>query len=182
MYQNEIISQLQERVSEIRSYAELLKHTDESKLKTKPSETGWSALECIDHLNRYNEFYIPVFQKAIEKAKNKTSENYKAGWLGNKMAEDMLPKDGKLKSTMKTFKSKNPTLDGVDPHALEFLISYQSELLIILQKAKSIDLASTRVKTTLPLVKLKFGDALRFIINHEIRHVEQAKKALKSQN
>ena len=182
MLQNEIIIQLHESVSKIRSWAESLKNTDESKLKIKPSETGWSVLECIDHLNRYNEFYIPIFQKAIEKAKNKNSENYKAGWLGNKMAEDMLPRDAKLKSTMNTFKSKNPTLDGVNPNALEVFIEYQSELLLVFEKAKLIDFASTRVKTTLPLIKLKLGDALRFIINHEIRHVEQAKKALKSQN
>lgn len=177
MLQNEIIADLEENVSKIQSWAESLRHLEESKLKTKPSETGWSALECIDHLNRYNAFYLPIFQKAIEKAKNRTSENYKSGWIGNKMAKDMLPKDGKLKSNMKTFKSKNPSIDGVNPKALEVFIEYQSTFLQILTKTKSIDLASVRVNTTVPLVKLKLGDALRFIINHEIRHVDQAKKS-----
>lgn len=182
MLQNEIIAELEENVSKTQSWAESLRQTDESILKTKPSEIGWSALECIDHLNRYCEFYIPVFQKAIKKAKRKTSENYKSGWLGNKMAIDMLPKDGKLKSTMKTFKSKNPTLDGVNLNTLEVFIQHQSTILQILEKTKTIDLASIRVNTTLPLLKLKLGDGLRFIINHEIRHAEQAKKALQTQN
>lgn len=178
MLQREILTELEQRVSEMRYWAESVRKTPEYLLKAKPSETGWSALECIDHLNRYSEFYIPVFQKAIEKAKNKTSENYKSGWLGNKMAEDMLPKDGKLKSTMKTFKSKDPSLDGVYANALIVFIGHQVTLIAILEKSRAIDLGSLRVETTISLLKLKLGDALRFFINHEIRHIEQAKKAM----
>src|SRR5690606_16066354 len=106
MLQNEIIKDLELRITEIIQWAESLRGIDHSKLQTKPSEDGWSALECIDHLNRYSDFYLPVFSKAIDKAPLRIAENYKPGWLGNKMAVDMLPQNGKLKSTMKTFKSK----------------------------------------------------------------------------
>lgn len=180
MLQNEILNDLESRITKIIDWAESFHQVQNIKLTTKPSETGWSALECIDHLNRYSEFYLPVFNKAIDKARVKTSEDYKPGWLGNKMAEDMLPQNGKLKSTMKTFKSKNPVLDGVDPKALEKFIDQQKALKEILENSKGIDLSSLRVATTIPLLKLKLGDTLRFVVFHEIRHVEQAKRALKA--
>jgi len=178
MLQKEIINELEKRITKIRSWAESLKQKPESELRAQPAEKSWSALECIDHLNRYNDFYIPVFRRAIENSKLKTSENYKPGWLGKKLAEDMLPKDGRIKSTMKTFKSKNPSLDGIDANALEKFIAYQSDFISILQKCKSINLGGNRVSTTIPMLKLKFGDALRFVVYHQVRHVEQAQRAI----
>ncbi len=180
MLQNEIIKDLESRINKIIDWADSLRHTDISKLKAKPSETGWSALGCIDHLNRYSDFYLPEFTKAIDKARIKSSDNYKPGWLGNKMAVDMLPQNGKLKSTMKTFKSKNPTLDGISPNALEKFIDQQKALKEILGRAELVDLSSLRVPTTIPLLRLKLGDTLRFFVFHEVRHVEQAQRALKS--
>lgn len=178
MFQNEIIKDLESRMTKIIEWGESLRHLDGSKLKVKPSETGWSALECIDHLNRYSDFYLPVFNKAINKARVKNSQEYKAGWLGNKMAEDILPQNGKLKSTMKTFKSKDPVIDGVNPNAVQKFIEQQKALKEILEKADQIDLSSLRVATTIPLLRLKLGDTLRFVIFHEVRHIEQAKRAL----
>lgn len=179
MLQNEIINDLQTRIAILIEWAESLRSVDYARLKNKPTADGWSALECIDHLNRYSAFYLPVFTKAIDKALPKTSESYKPGWLGNKMAVDMLPQNGKLKSTMKTFKSKNPVLDGVDPNALEKFIEHQNEFKKMLSKAHQVDLSSLRVSTTIPLLRLKLGDALRFVIYHEVRHIDQAQRALR---
>lgn len=178
MLQSEIIEDLELRSAEILNWAESLRKTNPARLNNKPSETGWSALECIDHLNRYSDFYLPVLSKAIEKAHRKTSDNYRPGWLGNKMAMDMLPQNGQLKSTMKTFKSKNPVIDGVDPAGLEKFILFQKDIIALLEKAKAKNLSSVRVSTTIPILRLKLGDTLRFFIFHQVRHVEQAKKAI----
>ncbi len=178
MLQNELITDLESRISQMQNWAISLTKIDQLKLKAKPSETSWSALECLDHINRYGEFYIPIFKKALNKASKRRSSTYIPGWLGNKMANDMLPQNGKLKSTMKTFKSKNPSLDGVNSNALKIFIDQQAELLSLLEKAKALDLGSCRVKTTIPMLRLKLGDTLRFVIFHEVRHVEQAKRAL----
>ena len=180
MTQAEILRDLEKRIREIRNWAESLKQVDTALLKSKPSETGWSALECIDHLNRYGEFYLPVFNSAIKKASPRKKEGYKPGWLGKKLALDMLPQNGKLKSTMKTFKSKDPSLDGINPEAFSIFINQQEQFLKLVEKATRIDIGSIRVKTTIPILKLKLGDALRFVIFHEVRHFEQAKKALKT--
>src|SRR5690606_15459443 len=153
MLQSEIIEDLELRSAEILDWAESLRNTNRTQLTIKPSEAGWSALECIDHLNRYSDFYLPAFSKAIENAHRKTSDNYRPGWLGNKMATDMLPKNGQLKSTMKTFKSKNPAIDGVNPAALEKFILFQKNIIAILHKAKSKNLGSTRVATTIPIIR-----------------------------
>ena len=178
MLQKELIADLESRIMEMQDWAKTLSNTDPIKLKAKPSDTGWSALECLDHINRYGKFYIPIFKKALQKASERKSSLYSPGWLGNKLANDMLPQNGKLKSTMKTFKSKNPSLDGVNPNALDIFINQQVEFLSIFEKAKNLDLGSCRVNTTLPILRLKLGDTFRFVIFHQVRHVEQAKRAL----
>ena len=178
MTQAELLSDLDKRLLEINNWAKNLQNVDDKILRSKPSETSWSALECLDHLNRYGDFYLPIFQEAIEKASKSKKIDFKPGWLGKKLALDMLPQNGKLKSTMNTFKSKNPSLDGVNPEALAIFINQQEQFLELIEKAAQIDLGSKRVKTTIPVLKLKLGDALRFVVFHEVRHFEQAKRAM----
>ena len=57
-------------------------------------------------------------------------------------------------------------------------IALQEELLDLLEVAKNKNLDKIKTKTTLPLVKFKLGDTLRFVIHHNERHIVQAKKAL----
>jgi uncharacterized damage-inducible protein DinB len=78
---------------------------------------------------------------------------------------------------MKTFKSKDPQRTGeAQSNAIEIFILNQQRFLELVKQSKSINLTK-RVKTTLALIKFKLGDALRFVIYHEVRHVGQAQKA-----
>jgi len=49
-------------------------------------------LECLEHLNVYDEFYLPEIEKTINSAKNKSEFIFKSGILGNYFAESMIPK------------------------------------------------------------------------------------------
>jgi len=145
-------------------------------LKAKPRENAWSALECFEHLNRYSSFYLDAFEKKIRKAVQ--PKRFSPGWLGKKSADSMLPKEGEIKNKMKTFKSKNPSVDGhVDKDAVNQFIEDQERLLKMMEGLKKADL-NVRVSTTLLLLKFKMGDALAFYINHELRHMVQIENTL----
>ena len=154
----------------------ILNETDK-KLNFRLSEKSWSILEYLEHLNRYGKFYIPEISKRIENSDTKSTEIFCSGILGNYFAKSMLPKE-KL-NTMNTFKSMNPIHSTLDKSVLNEFITQQKQMMHLLNEAESIDL--NKVKTSISitnLIQFKLGDTFRFVIYHNLRHIEQAKRNL----
>lgn len=174
---NELLRDLKNLVESHVSYVKKLQQLSEVELQQKKADNVWSAIECIEHLNLYAEFYNKEIKKRIERTPYLKSTVFKSGFLGNKFALDMLPKE-EMK-TMNTFKSKNPiyaTLETKD--VLNRFLRLQGELLELLEKAQKVNLTKTKTSITLPLLKFRLGDTLRFVIYHNQRHIEQAKRVL----
>ena len=169
---NDLIERTQKAINEVQIMMEL----DISILNNRMSAESWSALECIEHLNLYSNFYIPEFKKCIQSSKYKFEEIFTSGYVGNYSAESMLPGD-KMKK-MKTFKDKNPLGSNLDKNTIEVFLKRQEELLGLLEKARSVSLNKTKTATTLPLIRFKLGDTFRFVIYHSERHILQAQKSL----
>ncbi|CAL2101611.1 DinB_2 domain-containing protein [Tenacibaculum sp. 190130A14a] len=175
---NELLQDLKELVESHINYVEQLQQLSEADLQKKQTPTSWSAIECLEHLNLYAEFYNKEIRKRINKSRYPKSTFFKSGFLGNKFALDMLPKEGM--KTMKTFKSKNPIYSNLV--AKEVLIQFlklQKELEQLLEMASEVDLTKTKTAITLPLLKFRLGDTFRFVIYHNERHIVQVKKTLK---
>lgn len=173
----QLIDELKKITEENIQFAENLLNQSDEKLNFKLSENSWSILECLEHLNRYGNFYIPEIRKKIKNSDTKSTGIFSSGILGNYFAKSMLPKD-KL-NTMKTFKSMNPIHSKLDRSVLNEFISQQKQMIHLLNEAKNIDL--NKVKTSISisnLIKLKLGDTFRFVIYHNLRHINQAKRNL----
>ena len=159
------------------SFAENLLNESDEKLNFRLSGKSWSSLECLEHLNRYGKFYIPEISKRIKNSDTKATEIFSSGILGNYFAKSMLPKD-KL-NKMKTFKSMNPIHSNLDKKVLNEFIIQQKQIINLLNEAENVDL--NKIKTGISIskfIKLKLGDTFRFVIYHNLRHIEQAKKIL----
>ena len=61
-------------------------------LNKKAAEGQWSALECLEHLNRYGDFYIPEISQRIADTKIEKEAQFKSGVLGEYFAKSMKPK------------------------------------------------------------------------------------------
>ena len=173
----QLISELLEITRNNINYAESLKTKSAEELNWRKKEGSWSVLECLEHLNLYGDFYNPEIQKVIQKASIKSVPYFKSGLLGNYFAESMLPKKGFKK--MKTFKDKNPLGSNLNRKVIQRFIDQQVQLIELLNKATGVNL--NKVKTAISitkLIKLKLGDTFRFVINHNIRHLEQVKNVL----
>lgn len=175
-------------LSELTSITENIIETAETKIlpvalsrqNFKINEKSWNALECLEHLNLYGSFYIPEFKKGLRKAaveNPKVKATFNSGWVGNYLADMMkITRQGEIKK-YSTFKSKNPIYTSLLPNVAERFLAQQHETKTILQQAHTADL-DIKIPITLPLIKLKFGDALRFFVYHNERHVVQALRAL----
>lgn len=171
------IEKLKGSAQEIITDAQELKKLTLIQLQQRPHENSWSALECIEHMNLYHEYYLPEIEKQITSSNHPTTPEFKAGWFGNYSALNMLPKKkGKVNMPMKTFKNMNPHGQSVKLQVLDTFISQMKELMSLLEASKEVDLRKTKCTLTLRWMKFTLGDTLHFMINHNIRHMIQIKK------
>jgi hypothetical protein len=170
-----LILELIEGTRQNLNFAELLKEMNIDQLNWKENKESWSVLECLEHLNLYEDYYLPEIRKAIENSKSNNVEYFESGFLGNYFANSMLPKE-KL-NKMKTFKDKNPLNSKLDRKTIDRFISQQQNLIELLNKSKSVNLNGVKVTISISKwIKLKLGDTFRFIINHNLRHIKQIEK------
>ncbi|MBE8722162.1 DinB family protein [Sphingobacterium pedocola] len=179
LYVDKLLTELtyltQQHIQEIQSFKQL----PQDVLNRKPDAGGWNILECVEHLNRYGDFYIPEIEFRLHNANSRPSAVFKPGVLGNYFAKSMLPKERLNK--MKTFKSMDPAETSLDSSVLDKFIHQQEQLLQLLETSRKVDL--TQVKTSISIskwIKLRLGDTLRVVIYHNRRHIVQALKMVPS--
>ena len=177
----ELLQDLLEMTRENLSIAAHFKNQSTDALNWKANTKSWSVLECIEHLNRYGDFYIPEITNKIKHSKHESATLFKSNWLGTYFSKSMLYKEDLNK--MKTFKSMNPLNSKLNTQTLETFINQQYQIIALLEQSKNINLDKTKTAISISkLIKLKLGDTFRVLIYHNQRHVKQAEKALKKAN
>ena len=173
-----LIEDLIERTKGVINEAERFNQLPVEELNWKPTAEKWSALECLEHLNRYGDFYIPEIQKRIDQASKINEDSiFKSGILGNYFANSMLPKEQLNK--MNTFKSMNPVGSKLDISTLQKFIRQQKQILDLLNQARQVDLTKTKTGISISnWIKLRLGDTFRVVIYHNQRHMVQANNVL----
>jgi hypothetical protein len=107
-----LLNEIEEKSRSFLVYVDhLTKQPDHSILKK--SEPGkWNAIQVLDHLNSYYDFYLPAIENAMNRNSFFPSKNFKPGWLGNYFTNLMEPTNtGRLKSKMKSPKNHRPAND-----------------------------------------------------------------------
>ena len=172
-----LLSDLTERTKNHLNQAEKFSQFSLEDLNRKPSPDSWSVLECLEHLNRYGDFYLPEIEKRLQNNKTTPDPEFKSGLLGNYFAEMMLP--GEKMKKIKTFKAMNPAGSKLDKKVLTRFIEQQKKILELLDRARKVSLNKTKTSISISkLIKLKLGDTFRVVIYHNERHVEQAVRVM----
>lgn len=156
-----------------------LKSFGTERLNSKPDPESWSAMECIEHLNLYGDFYLPEIEKRIL-ARQVPSNNtlFKSGWMGNYFAELMHVKNGTVKK-MKSPKDKNPVNSLLSITTIDRFLKQLELLKTLLIQSRNVDLTKTRTSISLTkYITTRLGDTFRFFVYHIERHILQAEKAL----
>ncbi|MEQ8364496.1 MAG: DinB family protein [Fulvivirga sp.] len=176
---NDLINDLKTRTEEI--IQELTKFTSLSlgELNYRNAPNSWSILECLEHLNRYGDFYLPEIDNRLKSAQLSKNEVFNSGWLGNYFAVSMLPRESGKLNKMKTFKSMNPIHTRLGEDVVTKFLTQQERMLELLERAQHVDL--NKVKTSISIskwIKLRLGDTFRVVVYHNQRHIKQASKVL----
>jgi uncharacterized damage-inducible protein DinB len=156
---DDLIDKLQNDVKQLIDAAKHLQEADAVKLTYSPAEGSWSVVQCLEHLNAYNRYYLPQ----IDKATAHISNVYE------------------VKNKMKAPKGYRPERGlNVDEVFKEFY-EHQNRLLRLLEVARKRNMNTIRIPISISkFIKLKLGDTFRFLVAHEQRHMIQARNALKA--
>ncbi|HTH54453.1 MAG TPA: DinB family protein [Cyclobacteriaceae bacterium] len=153
---------------------------NEKKLLQPAINGGWSIAQCLEHLNRYGNYYLPEIKKGLEKDGSYNDE-FKSTWLGNYFIKMMNADSGKKK--IKAFKEYSPAPNLDAPAVVAEFIQQQETLLRYLRSARNKDLNKIKIAISITRwIKLRLGDTLQFLIAHNERHIRQAKRNLAQAN
>lgn len=175
----ELINSLIEDTRKVKEEAIHFSSLGQGELHYKPSPERWSVLECIEHLNIADAHYIAQFDQKLDAAPASDVKEFKPGWMGNYFVKSMKPKeDGTIPSPMKTLRKFLPEVN-VQHDTLSKFIEDQDYLIEALEKSKSLNLNKIKISSAIgSIVTFKLGDAFRFLIAHNQRHILQANRVL----
>lgn len=173
-----LIDQLETRVEKhLHKVVSVYQNLDEKTLLKPAANGGWSVTQCLDHLNKYGDYYLPHIQAKLLQPGNETSNIFKGSWIGSYFTKMMEPSTGKRKT--KAFKGYIPPIQ-LDAYAVVARFIQQQELLLeYLNKARQVNLDKLKIPVSIAkFIQLKLGDVFQFLIAHNERHIQQADRNL----
>ncbi|MEP0366281.1 MAG: DinB family protein [Cyclobacteriaceae bacterium] len=151
----------------------------------KETESVWSVLEVIGHLNQVYELYKPNFIKALDSAPQTVEETQRkqTTLLGKLSVYSMRPKSGKRKYKMTTFKFFEPAISTAVPNeTIERFVKNKDQFNGFIKQARSCDLSGIKIPTALgKRVKFYIPEIFEFLLAHEERHLVQIQEILAKQ-
>ena len=154
-----------------------------SQLNWKPTENKWSILQCLEHIYLSGIYYVETIEKrlsVLEPDMKHAGKIFKPGLIGDFFTKGMKPEEERIKYKMKTFKRMEPSTGNLDPDKIigEFT-NFQTRLQNILLKVNQYDLGEIKINSSIgSLIRFKLGDAIRFVLAHNLRHLLQAQNVL----
>lgn len=160
----------------------------EQLLNRRPRPGKWSVLENFAHLNLACRIYYDEMAAKINTRPNGDLHQVAtSGPIGKLSIRSIKPlPDGTIPRPMPTvpwFKPKHQQsgeASNLDKdQVLQQFRQDQQQLLQLLEQAEAADINRTRIVSSLgPLIQFRLGDAIRFLVGHNQRHMIQAQKAL----
>lgn len=177
-----LLQSLDDRVEQhIADAVALFQNRDDAFLNRPSATGGWSIAQCLDHLNSYGHYYLPRMREKLRIAPSVEKEDFTSTWLGAYFAKVMDPETGKRK--FKAFKGHIPPSNLNSAAVVSEFIRQQEELLYLLRESISKDLDKIRIPVSIvPFIRMKIGDVFQFLVAHDERHMQQAKRNLVPQS
>ncbi len=179
----DLIDQLRSELQRQLERCTRLRELPVERLHQRPSPGGWSVMEVLRHMVLSSGIYHHRLQRIYADENNglRFRTRYQPGRLGDYAAKAMQPKtDGTIGWRMKTlgmFEPRDVATTGWQ--ALDDFEALIHGLLGLLERARTRGLEGEKVTSSLgPILRFKAGDAFRFPIAHQKRHLLQIERTL----
>lgn len=173
------IQQCEKALKEVEGIIEGL---NDDELNTQEAAGKWSILQCLKHLSIANQIYVENIQKAYSKYPPQPEDLYRSHWKGDYFTKMISPRENDVvKNKMKTIKSMDPQQALNPEETINEFFNTHRQLIELIRQSENYSLNRVKVPTALgALVKLRLGDAFRFLLGHLDRHLLQLKRIRKA--
>lgn len=181
-YLNEVEKSLQNAIDVVKL---LTQNINPVILNTPEAAGKWSMLQCIKHISLATSIYVRNVGEILAKPKLPgAKENFKGHWKGKWFAKMNAPKPGgEIPMKLKTFKSMEPAGNLNAEEIIDEFIKVHQQMIEVVNRSRIFNIDRIKVVTALgPMVKLRLGEAYRFITAHTDRHLVQLKRIEKTVN
>jgi uncharacterized damage-inducible protein DinB len=176
---NQLVDTLENKVEiHLEQALRVFENLDPDQMLRPAVNGGWSIAQCLEHLNSYGHYYLPLIGSGLSQANGQpAADTFQSTWLGRYLTRSMDPDTGKKKS--KAFQAYIPAPDLDAAAVVAEFIRQQKALLQYLAQSRRADLNAVKIPISIARwIKLRLGDVLQFLIAHNERHLRQANRNL----
>lgn len=150
-------------------------------LSTPPAAGKWSVAQIVEHLNTYNRYYIPLIEASMGKAAPGNG-TFRSGWLGAYFTRSMyseVKSAQRVTNKMSAMKGHIPPATVDTAKILAEFLEAQQQLSRLIAGMNSIDPGTVKIPITISrFIRISIGDAVCFLVAHQVRHCLQIREAL----
>lgn len=146
----------------------------EQQLNWTSAPGAWSINQCLEHLTRASDEFLPHLEKAIARAKQRgdSGKAYQPTIMGKWLIGITAQEAGRKFKAPKNFQPPpNPA-----PGALVRFLAAHQRLASLVERTKGLDLNVTLRSPVTALMRYSLGDAYQVSIAHAKRHLRQARR------
>lgn len=161
-------------------------HLSDEQLRWKPAPDRWSIIECLQHLNLAERYYIRTIQHKVDALAHAplppTDQPLMSDWVGKAFRWAVDP----------TRKTRLPAPGIVRPltatdlrpaDVMSQFLDLQTTLLRLIEPATYLDWNREKIKTLFGnWLTIRVGDALLMVQAHTERHLQQAMRVKAEMN
>jgi hypothetical protein len=153
------------------------------RLHQPPAPGRWSVMEVLEHMNLSSGHYHQRLHQLYTDTPHRLQyrATFRPGFWGDRFTQGMMPRpDKSIGWKMRTLPMFEPRPRHVEGwQALDRIAAMSRDMIDLLEKARQLGLEGARIGSTLgPLLRFKPGDAFRFPVAHQERHMLQIERTL----
>lgn len=175
---DEVASEFQAVSSEVSSR---FRDLSSEQLLWRPAADRWSVAHCLSHLGRVGGEYRKKLEPAVQRARASgivSQGAVRGSWFGRWFTNRMGPDKGFRATSPAVFR---PEIEAGHGDAVGRFLAEQRRLMELVDRARGLDLDRVRIPSPVTrLVRFRATDAFRIIVEHEWRHVAQARGVTES--
>ena len=157
---------------------------DQELLTRRPKPGAWSVAHCLDHLRHTNAEYRTRLAPALEEARRdgpsgggrpEAGGTLRSNWFERWFVRWMAPGGGMAVKAPKIFQ---PDEEPAGSDAVQGFLEEQGRLRELVAEARGLPVDRIKFGTPVTaLLRLRVSTAFALLLNHEVRHLEQARRA-----
>jgi DinB family protein len=156
-----------------RSTNDLARDLTPEQLNWRPTEQAWSVGQCLEHLHKTNQVYLPPIAASLDGQSPSPVNEITPGWFGRLFIRTYI--DPATQRARGRAPRKSAPLRHVDPAILDLFLRSNDAARDLVRRASAYDVNRIRfVNPFIPVIRFTVGTGLEIVWKHQRRHLLQA--------